>query len=241
VESGQNTIVQLPWKANEFDAVLVDLDGTMVDTLDDFVVGLQRMMADLSAPYKVHTVLRSEVQNMVGKGSEHLVKSLLASVAQASGIQVSADLPPHALELYLKYYGEVNGTHARVYDGVREGLDQFAAMGWKLACVTNKPTDYAKALLTTLGLSHYFSLVLGGDATARKKPDPMPLLVACERLGTTTQRTLMVGDSSNDAQAARAAGCPVVLMTYGYNHGEDVRTADADAFSDSIAALRFLS
>jgi phosphoglycolate phosphatase len=241
MNSQQNALLQLPWNASDFDAALVDLDGTMVDTLDDFVVALQRMLSDLPAPYKVHTVLRGEVQNMVGKGSEHLVKSLLGSVAQAAGIHVPTDLSPRALELYLKYYGEVNGTHARVYDGVRQGLDQFAAMGWKLACVTNKPTEYAKALLTTLGLGHYFSLVLGGDATARKKPDPMPLLVACERLGVSTQRTLMVGDSSNDAQAARAARCPVVLMTYGYNHGEDVRTADADAFSDSISALRFRS
>ena len=106
-----------------------------------------------------------------------------------------------------------------------------------MACLTNKPTAFARALLQHKGLDGFFSRVFGGDAFERKKPDPLPLIRTCEALGTWPARTLMVGDSSNDAQAARAAGCPVLLVTYGYNHGEPVRAVDADGFVDSLAAL----
>jgi phosphoglycolate phosphatase len=112
-----------------------------------------------------------------------------------------------------------------------------ARAGLRLACLTNKPTEFARPLLQAKGLDAYFEVVFGGDAFERKKPDPLPLLKTCEALGTLPARTLMVGDSSNDARAARAAGCPVVLVTYGYNHGEPVRAVDADGFVDSLAEL----
>ena len=111
------------------------------------------------------------------------------------------------------------------------------ARGWKLACLTNKPTAFAVPLLQKKGLSAYFSHVFGGDAIERMKPDPLPLLKTCAALGTQPPRTLMVGDSSNDAAAARAALCPVVLVTYGYNHGVPVRTVDADGYIDRIDQL----
>ena len=116
-------------------------------------------------------------------------------------------------------------------------LDVLRGAGLRLACLTNKPTDFAVPLLRAKGLDGWFDHVFGGDAFARKKPDPLPLLKTCEALGTAPARTLMVGDSSNDAQAARAAGCPVVLVTYGYNHGQPVRAVDADGFVDSLALL----
>jgi phosphoglycolate phosphatase len=106
-----------------------------------------------------------------------------------------------------------------------------------LACLTNKPTAFAVPLLESKGLADYFSVVFGGDAFERKKPDPLPLLRTCEAMGTTPARTLMLGDSSNDAQAARAAGCPVVLVTYGYNHGEPVRQVDADGWLNRLDEL----
>ena len=107
-------------------------------------------------------------------------------------------------------------------------------------CVTNKPAAFARDLLQEKGLAPFFPLVIGGDTVARKKPDPMPLFHACERLGTVPGRTLMVGDSSNDAQAARAAGCPVLLVSYGYNHGEPVDQVDADAVVDRLTQLRWI-
>jgi len=109
--------------------------------------------------------------------------------------------------------------------------------GWRLACLTNKPLAFAQDLLKAKALDGYFSHVFGGDSFERKKPDPMPLLKTCEALGTQPAQTLMVGDSSNDAQAAHAAGCPVVLVTYGYNHGEPIRAVKAHAWVDSLADI----
>jgi phosphoglycolate phosphatase len=120
---------------------------------------------------------------------------------------------------------------------VAEGLARLAALNIPLACLTNKPTAFADQLLTLKGLRHHFAHVFGGDAFARKKPDPLPLIKTCEALGTAPAQTLMVGDSSNDAQAARAAGCPIALVTYGYNHGEPIEAVPALAHLPSLAQL----
>ena len=124
-----------------------------------------------------------------------------------------------------------------MYPGAREGLVALRDAGLRLACLTNKPTDFARPLLDRTDLAPFFDVVFGGEAFERKKPDPLPLVKTCEALGTAPAATLMVGDSRNDAAAARAAGCPVVLVTYGYNHGEPVRAVDADGFVDSLAHL----
>jgi len=113
----------------------------------------------------------------------------------------------------------------------------LTARGWKLACLTNKPGAFAQALLRKKELDGFFGAVFGGDAFERRKPDPLPLLKTCEALGTLPARTLMIGDSSNDARAARAAGCPVVLVSYGYNHGEPVAAVDADGVIDRLDQL----
>ena len=214
-------------------AAIVDLDGTLVDTLGDFVAALQRMLHDLPAPFHGYTVTADVVERMVGKGSEHLVQSLLTHIDPTA----AAALQVQALAGYQRHYAEVNGHHARVYPGVAAGLQQLRARGWPLACVTNKPTAFAQSLLQHTGLAEFFAFTLGGDALPRKKPHPDPLLAACERLGHAPARTLMIGDSSNDAQAARAAGCPVLLMRYGYNHGEPVERVDADGFADALDQL----
>jgi phosphoglycolate phosphatase len=213
---------------SRFDAAIVDLDGTMVDTLGDFVVALNLMLDDLSLP----PVAAATVARMVGKGSEHLILSVLAHVQAPA--QESFD---RAWARYQHHYREVNGRHSTVYPGVVDGLQTLRARGLKLACLTNKPTAFAKSLLATKGLDGFFAVTFGGDAFERKKPDPLPLRKACEALGTDPARTLMIGDSSNDARAARAAGCPVVLVRYGYNHGEPIESVDADGFVDSLEAL----
>jgi phosphoglycolate phosphatase len=217
-----------------FDAAILDLDGTLVDTLDDFVAALRAMLQDLPAPYCHFELDRATVEPLVGKGSENLIKSLFALMDRADE---ATELLATANQRYQAHYREVNGRYATLYPGALAGVQQLHALGLPLACVTNKPTAFAQDLLAQKGLAGYFSMVLGGDAVARKKPDPLPLLMACQHLGSAPARTWMVGDSSNDAQAARAAGCPVLLVTYGYNHGQPVREVDADAFADTLATV----
>ena len=215
-------------------AVIVDLDGTMVDTLGDFAAALNLMLGELALP----PIAPQRIETMVGKGSEHLVHSVLAAVgAPRDDGQALFD---KAFDSYQRHYATVNGQHSEVYRGVVEGLQWLSGRGMALACLTNKPTAFARELLAAKRLDGFFTQVFGGDAFVRKKPDPLPLVKTCEALRTTAAHTLMVGDSSNDALAARAAGCPVVLVTYGYNHGEPVLRVDADGFVDSLADLRAL-
>jgi phosphoglycolate phosphatase len=208
-------------------AAILDLDGTLVDTLRDFTVAMNRMAQELRLP----AVAADTIENFVGKGTEYLVRSVLERMA------APAQLYEQALQSYLREYKQVNGQHAVVYPGVTEGLAGLRSAGLRLACVTNKPVEYARDLLAAKQLDGFFELVFGGDSFERKKPDPLPLLKACEALGTRPAHTLAIGDSSNDAQAARAAGCPVVLVSYGYNHGQPVRSIPADAYVDSIAEV----
>ena len=194
----------LPWALPAFDAAIVDLDGTLVDTLGDFVEALRRMLGDLPSPYRDFVVDRVLVERLVGKGSENLIKSLLALVDVAQTAINSGALFNLAWASYQRHYPDVNGRYSSVYPGALQGLAQWQAAGLRLACVTNKPTAFALALLVDKGLDRYFLHTIGGDAVARKKPDPMPLLHACNLLGSMPRRTLMVGDSSNDVAAARA-------------------------------------
>ena len=209
-------------------AAIVDLDGTMVDTVGDFEQALARTLADLALP----PVDRDFIARTVGRGSMHLLKNTLAQAGGAPG------LIDRAWTHYQRHYADINGRHAEVYPGVREGLAAMRVRGWKLACVTNKPRAFALALLEAKGLRPLFEQVFGGDSFERQKPDPLPLVRTCEALGTAPAHTLMVGDSRNDCEAARAAGCPVVLVSYGYNHGEPVADARPDLVIDSLAALR---
>ena len=218
-----------PAAALELDAVMVDLDGTMVNTLGDFAEALNRMLADLQLP----GIAPQVIENMVGKGSEHLIRSVLAHV-QAPNIDA---LYPRAWQRYEHHYLAINGQFADVYPGVAEGLQALQSLGLRMACLTNKPLSFAQPLLAAKGLDGFFDCVFGGDSFPRKKPDPMPLVETCKALGSEPARTLMVGDSSNDAQAAHAAGCPVVLMTYGYNHGQPITAVEARAHLDSLEQL----
>ncbi|MEN2386277.1 phosphoglycolate phosphatase [Comamonas sp. A7-5] len=218
-----------PAAALELDAVMVDLDGTMVNTLGDFAEALNRMLADLQLP----AIKPQIIENMVGKGSEHLIRSVLAHV-EASDIDA---LYPRAWQRYEHHYLAINGQFADVYPGVAEGLQALQSLGLRMACLTNKPLSFAQPLLAAKGLDGFFDCVFGGDSFPRKKPDPMPLVETCKALGSEPARTLMVGDSSNDAQAAHAAGCPVVLMTYGYNHGQPITAVEARAHLDSLEQL----
>ena len=213
-----------------FAAAIVDLDGTQVDTLGDISAALNQMLAELGQP----AIAAEAVVGLIGKGTEYLLHQTLEHVG------APPDLYARAWDHYHDAYRSLNGRWSTVYEGAAEGLQALRARGLRLACLTNKPGELARQLLGAKGLAPYFELVFGGDAFERKKPDPLPLLKTCEALGTAPACTLMIGDSANDAAAARAAGCPVVLVTYGYNHGEPVRSANADAYVDSLAHIAAL-
>lgn len=216
-----------PLKAAALRAAMFDLDGTLLDTLGDLDAAVNETLRSLGLP----TVETPVVEHNIGKGSEYLLRQVLAHVGA----------PPQAFDrgwdVFMQNYRACNGRHAEVYPGVREGLAQLRAAGLRLACITNKPGEFPHAILQAKGLAQDFAYVFGGDAFERKKPDPLPLLKTCDALGAAPAATLMVGDSRNDAAAGRAAGCPVVLVTYGYNHGEPVQAIGADAYLDSLAGL----
>ncbi len=209
-------------------AAIIDLDGTMVHTAPDFQVAINRMRADLGlAPLTVETVI-----DFVGKGSENLMRRVLAVDFGADEVERRFE---QALAGYQRHYLDINGDYSRVYDGVHEGLAAMKAQGLRLACVTNKPIAFARPLLDKTGLAGYFELVYGGDSLPKKKPDPLPMLTVCRDFALEPFEVVAIGDSSNDADAARAAGCKSLTVPYGYNHGQPVHSID----SDGIVATLF--
>lgn len=202
-------------------AAIIDLDGTMVHTAPDFHVAINRMREDLGlGPLDIETITE-----FVGKGTENLMRRVLA--VDYSQVEVERHFL-RALETYKQHYLKINGHYSTVYSGVREGIEALLAKGLRLACVTNKPIDFARPLLEKTGLNDYFEVVYGGDSLPKKKPDPYPLLKVCEDFGLAPTQVVAIGDSSNDAQAARAAGCRVLNVPYGYNHGQPIQAVDSD-------------
>jgi phosphoglycolate phosphatase len=213
--------------------VLFDLDGTLVDSVPDLAAAVARMLAALGRPQAT----ADEVRNWVGNGAVRLVERALVGALDG---KPDADEFARAMPLFLDSYAEENCRHSRPYPAARATLERLAASGMHLACVTNKPADFTRPMLEQLGLDGYFGLVVAGDAAGAIKPDPAPLLHAMEFFKVSADDALMVGDSVNDIQAARAAGMPVICVSYGYNHGRDIRHAAPDAVVDSLAELEDL-
>jgi phosphoglycolate phosphatase len=208
-------------------AAIIDLDGTMIHTAPDFHVAVNRMRDELGlAPLDIDTIT-----HFVGKGTENLIRRVLAEDFDASAAEANFR---QALTSYMTHYTAINGDYSSIYPDVREGLDALRAKGLRLACVTNKPIDFALPLLEKAGLRQYFDIVYGGDSLPRKKPDPYPLLKVCEDFGLEPGQVVAIGDSSNDAQAARAAGCRVLNVPYGYNHGESIHAVDSDGIVPTL-------
>ena len=213
--------------------ILIDLDGTLVDSVPDLAFCVDAMLARLGrAPHG-----EAAVRAWVGNGLERLVRRAL--IGQLDG-EPDEDDYQRAYPLFLELYAENTCNRSRCYPGVREGLDFLQSAGYPLGCITNKAARFTEPLLRHLGLWDDFGLVVSGDTLPRRKPDPLPLLHAASHFGVAPHDALMIGDSVNDVQAARAAGFSIVCTSYGYNHGQDIRDARPDAVIDSFVELRGL-
>jgi phosphoglycolate phosphatase len=213
--------------------ILIDVDGTLVDSVPDLAYCVDELMKALGRP--VHG--EAKVRNWVGNGVERLVRRAL--IGQLDGEPPDADYA-RAYPIFLELYAENTSKRSRLYPGIREGIDWLKSQGYLLGCVTNKAAQFTLPLLQDLGVRDDFAIVVSGDTLPVKKPDPAPLLHAAQHFGVTPAESLMVGDSVSDVKAARAAGFQIVCMSYGYNHGVDIRTAHPDAVIDSLVELRAL-
>lgn len=208
-------------------AVMVDLDGTMLDTADDLAAAANAMLRELGLPERS----TEQVKSYIGKGLVRLVKRCLTGDPDG---EPEAELLGRAMPVYERNYAAVLQHRTRPYPGVTDGLKAMHGAGFRMACITNKGEKFTLPLLEATGLRRYFELVLCGDTLPKRKPDPLPLLHACGQFGIAPREMVLIGDSLNDVQAARAAGCPVLCVPYGYNEGGDVRELDCDAIVATI-------
>jgi phosphoglycolate phosphatase len=212
----------------EISAIVIDLDGTMLDTAPELTEAANRMLRDLCRP----AVSQELLLTYVGNGISWLVKRVLTGDMQG---EPDAGLFERALPIFERYYTGLL-LQSKPFDGVLAGLDAMKAAGFRLGCITNKSARYTDPLLKGAGLAKYFDIVLSGDTLPEKKPHPLPLLHTAEFFGVPAGQLLLIGDSRNDTIAARAAGCPVFCVPYGYNHGKPVDSLDLDAVIPNLAA-----
>ncbi len=212
--------------------VLFDFDGTLMDCLPDLATAIDRMLSDLGRP----VAGEENVSHWIGNGAAILVRRALHGRYDIANTEPDA-LSEQALALFLQHYGDVSGQQSRLYPGVLACLQALSEQGIPMGLITNKPLLFTRHLLEQFALEDYFQLVLGGDCLPEKKPHPLPLQHAMQELNTQPADTLMVGDSANDILAAKAAGCPVVAVSYGFNHGRSVSEYQPDLILDSLADL----
>jgi phosphoglycolate phosphatase len=206
----------------QVDAVAIDLDGTLLDTLPDIAEAAERMLREMGRP----PAGPERVRDCIGNGIPRLVKRLLTG--QREGEPPAAEFEG-ALAAFQRHYRDTFLRSPVPFPGVEQGLRSMRARGLKLACITNKSQAFTLPLLDATGLAPWFDCVVSGDSLPARKPDPMPLRHVAVRFGLAPGRLLVIGDSDNDTAAARAAGCPVVCVPYGYRGGRQVRELDCDA------------
>ena len=210
--------------------ILIDVDGTLVDSVPDLAYCVDAMMERLGRPRHGEAAVR----NWVGNGVERLVRRALTGSLDGEPSETEF---ASAYPVFLDLYSRNTSQRSHLYPGVREGLDMLKAAGYPLGCVTNKAAQFTEPLLRDLGVRDDFVIVISGDTLPRKKPDPEPLLHAAGFFGAAPQDSLMVGDSLSDVRAARAAGFQIICVSYGYNHGMDIRDAKPDAVIDSFMEI----
>lgn len=206
---------------------IFDLDGTLVDSLPDLLRSLNRLLAE----HGRRALAPSEVRMMIGDGVHKLVERGFSATGEPAGERLDA-----LAQRFLHYYEGHTIDESRPFPGARAVLATLAADGWTLAVCTNKPYQASLEMLQGLGLAQYLAVVTGGDSSPYKKPDPRHVLATVAALGARPDEVVFIGDSPNDAEAAKAAGLPLVLVTFGYTR-VPVGELGADALIDSFAEL----
>jgi len=220
-------------KISKPELVLIDLDGTLVDSVPDLAFASDAMMRDLGLPERGENAVR----NWVGNGVERLVKRVLTEELYA---EPDAELYEKAFPVFYEHYQASNGKYSRLFPGVQQGLEYLTAKNYAIGCVTNKAENFTLPLLEAKGIKNYFGVVVSGDTLPQKKPAPEPLWHAAKYFNAKPESSLMLGDSMHDVEAARNAGFQVIAVSYGYNHGVDIREAKPDAVIDSFVELEQL-
>ena len=210
--------------------VLLDLDGTLVDSVPDLAYSVNETLAELKIAKRDINSIRS----WVGNGLEKLLHRSLTNDFDG---EADAKIFDAAFNKFMTIYSENVCALSECYPGVHEGLDQLKEKNIKLGCVTNKRGQFVGPILEKLGIMEHMNIVIAGDTLPQKKPDPLPLLHAASIFEKKPEQSLMVGDSESDVKAARAAGFQIVCVSYGYNHSCDIRETSPDAVIDSIAEL----
>jgi phosphoglycolate phosphatase len=214
-------------------AIVIDLDGTLLHSAPELAEAANRMLRDMGRP----AVSQDLLMSYIGNGISWLVKRALTGDMHA---EPDTALFDEALPIFDKHYSGLL-LHSKPYPGVMQGLNAMRDAGYKLGCITNKAARFTEPLLKSSGLAPYFSIVVSGDTLPEKKPHPLPLLHSAKFFGVPIASMLMIGDSLSDTLAARAAGCPIFCVPYGYNHGKPVDGLDLDAvIPDLPAALKLI-
>jgi len=210
--------------------IMIDVDGTLVDSVPDLAYCIDEMMQKLGLQKWGET----KVRHWVGNGVPKLVERALTGELEGRPIKEVFDI---AYPIFLDLYEDNTAERSYLYDGVREGLDYLKSQEYQLGCVTNKSEQFTHPLLKVLGIFNDFKIIISGDTLAKRKPDPMPLLYCAEHFNLKPEECLMLGDSVSDVKAARAAGFDIICMSYGYNHGNDIADENPDLVIDSMNQL----
>ena len=210
--------------------IMIDVDGTLVDSVPDLAFCIDEMMQKLG----LQKWGEDKVRHWVGNGVPKLVERALSGELEGRPIKEVFDV---AYPIFLDLYEDNNAQRSYLYDGVREGLDYLKSQEYQLGCVTNKSEQFTHPLLKALGILNDFKIIISGDTLAKRKPDPMPLLYCAEHFNLKPEECLMLGDSVSDVKAARAAGFDIICMSYGYNHGNDIADENPDLVIDSMSQL----
>ncbi len=211
------------------EALLFDLDGTLLASAPDLAIAIDRMLTELHLP----SAGLERVARWVGDGARQLVIEAL----QFAKADINDTSINNALQIYQRHYGEYLNRSSHLFPGVREALQHFHAQGMRMACVTNKGARFTEPLIDHFGLREWLPVVVSGDTLSQRKPDPAPLLEACRQLQVAPQRAIMIGDSRNDVRAARAANMPVICVRHGYNHGRPIEGEKPDFIIESFFDL----